>query len=137
MEFAKIDDRYMMKTHEHIFFDVMKHPLTDFAAIGPKMGGGAPVYNGIGHLEVSNGNYEQYFPGPTHLLQEPVFIPRKGGKEGDGWILVLVNNLEVGYSELHLVDTRKFQNAQAIIRLPVRLRPGLHGNWVDAEDLKS
>lgn len=138
MEFAKIDERYLMQKHTHIFFDVMDHPHTNFSAIAASIGGGAPIYNALGHLETETGRYEKYFPGPTHLVQEPVFIPRsKDAVEGDGWLLALVNNLEVGYSELHLVDTKDFSKAQAIIKLPVRLRPGLHGNWVDGVNLET
>ena len=79
----------------------------------------------------------KYFPGPTHLVQEPIFIQRKGTDvaEGDGWVVVLVNNYDSMSSELHVVDTRAFTRAQAIIYLPIRLRAGLHGNWVDAQDL--
>lgn len=37
-------------------------------------------------------------------------------------------------SELVILDTKKFSEAVAIVKLPVRLRAGLHGNWVDAAD---
>lgn len=134
MEFSKIDERFLMRKHDHIFFDVMDHRKTNFPAIGPKMGGGAPIYNSLGHLTLSTGIYEKYNPGSTHLIQEPIFIPRSAN-EGDGWLMALVNNLEVGYSELHLVDTKNFEKPQAIIKLPVRLRPGLHGNWVGTDEL--
>ena len=71
------------------------------------------------------------------MVQEPVFIPREGSTtEGDGYVLALVNNYDTISSELHLVDTNDFSKAKAIIKLPVRLRQGLHGNWVDARDLR-
>lgn len=71
------------------------------------------------------------------MVQERVFIPRKGSSvEEDGFLLALVNNYERMSSELHLVDTRDFMKVMAIVLLPVRLRQGLHGNWVDAVDLK-
>lgn len=71
------------------------------------------------------------------MVQEPVFSPRKGSSvEGDGFLLALVNNYERMSSELHLGDTRDFMKVMAIVLLPVRLRQGLHGNWVDAVDLK-
>jgi carotenoid cleavage dioxygenase-like enzyme len=46
-----------------------------------------------------------------------------------------VNNYSNMLSELHIVDTTDFEKPCAIVSLPVRLRPGLHGNWVDAQDL--
>lgn len=116
-----------------IVFDLMDLRLgTDFAAIGPVMGGGYPPYNSLVHLDESTGKTEVYFPGRTHLVQEPVFIPRAGStEEGDGYLMALVNNYHTMSSELHLLDCRDFTKARAIILLPLRLRAGLHGNWVD------
>jgi carotenoid cleavage dioxygenase-like enzyme len=78
------------------------------------------------------------FSGPTHFVQEPIFVARKGSgiEEGDGWVMALVDNVVTMASELHIVDTREFGKSQAIIDLPIRLRAGLHGKWVDAQDLK-
>jgi carotenoid cleavage dioxygenase-like enzyme len=50
--------------------------------------------------------------------------------------MALVNNAATMASELHIVDTRDFGRPQAIIDLPIRLRAGLHGNWVDSQDLQ-
>lgn len=137
-EFPRIDDRVSGKEHSHAFFDLMDPSLgTDFSTIQPRMGGGHPPYNCIGHFNYQTKCMTKYFPGPTHLVQEPIFIQRKGTDiaEGDGWVLVLVNNYASMSSELHLVDTRAFTSAQAIVYLPIRLRAGLHGNWVDAQEL--
>jgi carotenoid cleavage dioxygenase len=110
---------------------------TDFQTIGLRLGGGYPLYNSLAHLDIGTGETEIYFPGRTHMVQEPVFIPRKGSSvEGDGFLLALVNNYESMGSELHLVDTRDFKKVKAVVLLPIRLRQGLHGNWVDAVDLK-
>lgn len=136
-EFARIDDRYAMQSYNHSFFDVMIPSLgTDFHAIGPVMGGGFPPYNAFGHLNLNTRDVEVYFPGKTHLVQEPVFVPRKGSSaEADGWLMGLVNNYATMNSELHIIDTRDFTKAQAVVALPIRLRAGLHGNWVAGQDL--
>ncbi|KFZ24528.1 hypothetical protein V502_00994 [Pseudogymnoascus sp. VKM F-4520 (FW-2644)] len=136
-EFYRIDDRFSMKKHTHCFFDLMDRKLgTDFPAIAPVMGGGHAPYNALGHLNVQTGQYDKYCPGTKHLVQEPVFIPRSdSAEEGDGWLMALVNNYGLMSSELHIVDTRDFSKAQAIVYLPIRLRAGLHGNWVDKQDL--
>ncbi|KAF2801522.1 carotenoid oxygenase [Mytilinidion resinicola] len=134
-EFPRIDERFSGKRHVHAFFDLMDPRLgTDFGTIAPRMGGGHPLYNALGHLDYKSMKIQKYFPGRTHLVQEPVFIPRKGADtaEGDGWVVALVNNYATMGSELHIVDTRDFEKSQAVIDLPVRLRAGLHGNWVDA-----
>ncbi|KAK5412239.1 transcriptional regulatory protein rco1 [Exophiala xenobiotica] len=136
-EFPRIDDRWSMKEHTHSFFLFMdKAAGTNWPAIAPVMGGGSPPYNSIGHLNAQTGQLEKYFAGPTTLLQEPIFIPRSDASdEGDGFVVALVNNYATMSSELHILDTKNFQKPQAIVYLPVRLRPGLHGNWVDGQDL--
>lgn len=139
-EFPRIDDRFCGKKHTHAFFDLMDPSLeTDFATIMPRMGGGHPPYNSVGHFDYRTMTLQKYFPGRTHLVQEPIFIQRKDADtpEGDGWVVVLVNNYASMSSELHVVDTRQFEKAQAIIDLPIRLRAGLHGNWVDGSELDS
>lgn len=137
MEFPRIDDRVAMKRHRHSFFDVMvPEKGTDWQTIAPVLGGGHPLYNCLGHLDHETGNYEVYFPGPTKMVQEPIFVPRSDdAPEGDGFLIVLVNNYSTLSSELHIVDTQDFSTSQAIVHLNVRLRAGLHGNWVDARDI--
>jgi carotenoid cleavage dioxygenase len=137
MEFPRIDDRIAMARHRHSFFDTMAPQAgTDFAAIAPVLGGGHAMYNALGHLDHETGKLEMYFPGRTHMVQEPVFAPRsQGAPEGDGFLIVLVNNYATMSSELHVVDTRDFSVARAIVLLPLRLRAGLHGNWVDAKEV--
>ncbi|KPM38685.1 Lignostilbene-alpha,beta-dioxygenase isozyme I [Neonectria ditissima] len=137
MEFPRIDDRVSMKCHRHSFFDMMDPKLgTDFAAIMPVLGGGHPLYNSLGHLDHDTGELEVYFPGKTHMAQEPVFVPRSDdAPEGDGFLIALVSNYSTMSSELHILDTRNFSVARAIVKLNIRLRAGLHGNWVDGKEL--
>ncbi|EED16270.1 lignostilbene dioxygenase, putative [Talaromyces stipitatus ATCC 10500] len=136
-EFYRIDDRFLMRPYRHCFFDMMDPKLgTDFERIAPNIGGGYPLYNSLGHFDNLTGKTEVYFPGKAHMVQEPVFIPRRNSTvEGDGYIMVLVNNYETMSSELHLLDTSDFTKLQAKILIPVRLRHGLHGSWVDGKEL--
>ena len=138
-EFYRIDDRFATQKHQHCFFDLMDPSLgTDFDKIGPRLGGGYPLYNALAHVDLQTGISDIYFPGRTRLVQEPVFIPKAGSSiEGDGYLMALVNNYESMASELHLLDLTDFSKARAVIPLPVRLRPGLHGNWVDSSDMQS
>jgi carotenoid cleavage dioxygenase len=138
-EFPRIDDRFAGNKHMCAFFDLMDPSLgSDFSTIMPRMGGGHPPYNSIGYLDYHSMKLKKYFPGRTHLVQEPIFVPRKGADivEGDGWMIMLVNNYASMASELHIVDTKNFETPQAIIDLPIRLRAGLHGNWVDNQDIE-
>ncbi|KAJ4395067.1 hypothetical protein N0V91_011096 [Didymella pomorum] len=136
-EFPRIDDRFAGKRHGRAFMDIMDpHLGTDFKAIAPVMGGGYPPYNCIGYLDYNTMCMQKYFPGRTHLVQEPVFIARPGADEGDGWVMALVSNFSTMASELHIVSTTDFSKPQAVIYLPFRLRAGLHGNWVDGQDIQ-
>ncbi|PWY91694.1 lignostilbene dioxygenase [Aspergillus sclerotioniger CBS 115572] len=138
-KFYRIDDRFATRKHNHCFFDLMDPSLgTDFESIAPRLGGGYPLYNALAHLDLLTRETKVYFPGKTHLVQEPVFIPKAGSPvEGDGYLLALVNNYNTMASELHLLDLKDPTTARAVIKLPVRLRPGLHGNWVDSGDMSS
>ena len=139
MEFPRIDERVSMARHRHSFFDMMAPELgTDFAAIAPALGGGYPLYNSLGHLDHETGRLDVYFPGPTHMVQEPVFVPRSDdAPEADGFLMALVNNYSTMSSELHILDTRDFSVARAVVKLNLRLRAGLHGNWVDSRELSA
>ncbi|KIX09393.1 uncharacterized protein Z518_00472 [Rhinocladiella mackenziei CBS 650.93] len=136
-EFPRIDDRFLMTEHQRCFFNVLDKSLpTDWQSIIPIMGGGFPPYNALAHLNLTTRKLEKYFPGPKHFVQEPIFVPRaEGCEEGDGFVMALVNNYESMCSELHILDTADFEKAQAVVYLPVRLRAGLHGNWVDRQEL--
>lgn len=86
--------------------------------------------------DTSTKKTEFYFPGDYKLFQEPVFIPRNAdASEGDGWLLALLNNYEDMTSELTIVDTNDMSKHVALIKLPLRLRMGIHGNWVDDADV--
>lgn len=108
---------------------------TDFPAV-MKANPGA-LFNGIGHLDLETGRFEKWSAGPRTGFQEPAFIPRsKDAPEGDGFLIVLVNDYEAMRSKLVIIDVKKFQEPVATVKLFSRLCPGLHGNWVDAADLR-
>lgn len=137
VEFPRIDDRFATMKYTTTFTCLMDPRLgTDFPYISAVMGGGFPPYNALAKIEVATGKHEVFFPGPRYLVQECVFIPRKGSEEeGDGYVMALLNNYEEMISELVVLDTKKFSQRVALVKLPLSLRPGLHGNWVDAGDI--
>ena len=50
--------------------------------------------------------------------------------EGSGYIVMLCNRLAAMLSDLLLFDAQHVDEGPiATIHLPLRLRPGLHGNW--------
>ncbi|EEU36435.1 uncharacterized protein NECHADRAFT_42458 [Fusarium vanettenii 77-13-4] len=135
-EFSRIDDRFATRRYRHVFNILMDPTLeTDYPAV-MRANPGA-FFNGIGHLDLETGKLEKWSAGPRAGFQEPAFIPRsKDAPEGDGFLIVLVNDYEAMRSKLVIIDVNKFQEPVATVKLPLRLRPGLHGNWVDAEDLE-
>ncbi|THV45118.1 hypothetical protein BGAL_0528g00060 [Botrytis galanthina] len=136
MEFPRIDDRYVSVSFTKVLFNVMDPAAgTDMKVIGPNLGGGHPVYNSIGFYDIKTRKYEKHFAGPHKLCQEPVFIPRdKEAKECDGFVMALLNNYAEMASELVILDTADMSKHVALVKLPIRLRTGLHGNWVDSAD---
>ncbi|KIM92528.1 hypothetical protein OIDMADRAFT_139524 [Oidiodendron maius Zn] len=136
VEFPRIDDRFAMHKHTRCFVSLMDPRLgTDFTFVLPVMGGGAPHYNALATKNLATSKYKKYFPGPRKIIQECIFIPRHGhSEEGDGYIIALVNNYESMSSELVVLDTQSFAKEIALIKHPLRLRAGVHGNWVDNRD---
>jgi carotenoid cleavage dioxygenase-like enzyme len=67
-------------------------------------------------------------------VQEPQFVPRGAdAAEGDGYLLLVINRLDRMHSELVILDSLDLRAGPlACLRMPMRLRAGLHGTWVDA-----
>lgn len=79
---------------------------------------------------------DKYFAGPTHGLQEVTFIPRKGGDEGDGYLVGVASNYAEQRSELVVVDAQRMSEGDiARVILPFRLSSQVHGVWASAEEL--
>ena len=65
---------------------------------------------------------------------EFVFVPRSAdAAEDDGWLMGLVVDAAAQTTDLVILDARRFgAEPQAVVRLPHRVPPGFHGNWVPA-----
>jgi carotenoid cleavage dioxygenase-like enzyme len=63
---------------------------------------------------------------------EFVFVPASAeAGEDEGWLIGLVIDLNDETSELVILDARDFEGAPvAIVKIPHRIPPGFHGNWV-------
>jgi carotenoid cleavage dioxygenase-like enzyme len=89
----------------------------------------------LGFIDHQTGAEQTWWCGPVSSLQEPCFIPRGEG-EGDGWIVMVCNRLAEQRSDLLLFDALDVASGPiATIRIPIRLRFGLHGNWAEAGDI--
>ncbi|KAI0180155.1 carotenoid oxygenase [Hypoxylon sp. FL1284] len=139
-EFSRIDDRYVTKKYSH-FWQLRVDPSRpyDAARCGPPAGG---LFNCMAHYTWSAdggaGAEDVSFAGPTATFQEPVFIPRDGGAEGEGYLAALKNNLDELRNDVVIWDALDLAGGPlATLHLPLRLRLGFHGNFVDHHDIEA
>jgi len=134
-EFSRIDDRYITKKYNH-FWQAKVDPTKpyDFAKCGPPAGG---LFNCIGHYTWDERIQDVLYAGPTATFQEPTFIPKEGGGEAEGWIVALLNHLDVLRNDIVILDALNVAAGPvAVIHLPLKLKLGLHGNFVDHRDIE-
>lgn len=141
-EFSRIDDRWVTKKYKHFWLAKVDPTRPyDFAKCGPPAGG---LFNCLGHYvwdpenPLSQGEEDVYFGGPTITFQEPAFIPRDGGSEGEGYLVALMNHLDVLRNDVVIFDAQNLaQGPLAVLHLPLKLKLGLHGNFVDHRDIEA
>ena len=65
---------------------------------------------------------------------EFVFVPSSPtAAEDDGWLMGLVIDARTETTDFVILDAQRFgAEPQAVVRLPHRVPPGFHGNWVPA-----
>ncbi|MDR7415958.1 MAG: carotenoid oxygenase family protein [Armatimonadota bacterium] len=131
-EFPRVDERYLMEPYRHGYLLVQDTDLPAHPALRSASGF---QFNCLGHVDLQTGRHERWFVGPTSSLQEPTFVPRPGSTvEGDGYLLAIANRYDERRSDLLIFDALAVaEGPLAVVRLPIKLRPGLHGSWVPAE----
>lgn len=84
--------------------------------------------------DMTNGACEQHFYGDSRISGEVVFVPRSTqSSETDGWLLSYVYDLANDTSEVVILNADDIGGEpQAVIKLPVRVPMGFHGNWIPA-----
>lgn len=133
-EFSRIDDRYVTKKYNH-FWQAKIDPTRqyDHVKCGSPAGG---LFNCIAHYSWDGQTEDIYWGGPCGTFQEPTFIPKEGGAEGEGWVIALLNHLDVLRNDVVILDALHVAAGPvATIHLPMKLRLGLHGNFVDQRDI--
>lgn len=134
-EFPKIDERYACHHYTQGYMCVVDpslpaDPICRGSATGLQI-------NCWGHVDMNRGISKKWFCGPVSSLQEPVFVPRrKDSPEGDGYLMGLCNRYETKTTDLVILDAQHINEGPiCTVKLPTRIRMGLHGNWVPGEDL--
>jgi carotenoid cleavage dioxygenase-like enzyme len=123
-EFPRIDDRYCSQHYRHGW-------LLGFGTEG------RASRMSLCHLDHQTGKSRVWTSGENRGLQEPCFIPKSAAaREGDGYIAQIQTHAEDGLSDLLLFDAERVDEGPfATVHLPLRMRFGLHGNWVPGSAL--
>lgn len=131
-EFPHIDDRYIGRPYRYAFMQATD-PTKPYNAdrAGPIMGF---FFNTFLTMDMTTGQTKSWFCGDTSSTQEPVFAPKRAdAPEGEGYVMGIVNRRAENRSDLVILDAQRMDEGPiATIKIPVRLKYGIHGNWVPA-----
>jgi all-trans-8'-apo-beta-carotenal 15,15'-oxygenase len=94
--------------------------------------GDGPLLQGLAVHDWKTGASDAYDFGPSHLVEEAVFVARLGGSdELDGWIVGPSVNLKAKATELHVFDARHVAAGPMVSWRADRALPvSLHGAFV-------
>ncbi|MGB3621795.1 MAG: carotenoid oxygenase family protein [Ketobacter sp.] len=118
-EFPRFDERLATRAYRYIYTVGVELSKQD----SPQ-----PLYR----HDVESGARIHHDFGPQKISGEVIFIPRSDqGREDDGWLLSYVYDLANNSSEVVILNADDLDGEpQAIIKLPVRVPLGFHGNWL-------
>lgn len=121
-EMPRMDDRYMGKKNRYGF--LICRPAD--AKVGDT------VTANIGRFDFETRALETWSPGANRGVQEPIFVPRSpNAPESDGYLMVIVNRFDEGYSDLAILDAGNIARGPvAVLKMGVRVRSTFHGMWV-------
>ena len=119
-EFPRPDERFFGQPYRYSY--TMALPEGEFAISATKL---------YKH-DLEAGTREVHDFGEGRYPGEFVFVPRgDDAPEGDGWMVGLVIDLPHETTDLVILDAARFAEPPvASIRIPHRVPPGFHGNWV-------
>jgi len=131
-DMPRIADKDAMRDYEIGYYQQFLPQNGDPLIAGP-VGAG---FNTICRIEVKTGTQTTYAPGRRCTVQEHVHIPsRTPGHEG--YLAFVVDLHDQMLSEVQVLEAQHLEKGPiARIKMPLRLRVGVHGNWVHAENLR-
>ncbi|MFT4098854.1 MAG: carotenoid oxygenase family protein [Rhodoblastus sp.] len=126
-EFPRPDERRFGQPYRYAF--TMALPDGDFAIARTQL---------FKH-DLETGKREVHDFGANRHPGEFVFAPRSDdAPEGDGWLIGLVVDMNDETTELVIIDATKFEEEPiARVKIPHRVPPGFHGNWVADADMRA
>jgi carotenoid cleavage dioxygenase-like enzyme len=125
-DFPRIADKDMMVDYNIAYYERLDPTMGPPIISGP-VGAG---FNTISRLDVKSGALQSLYVGPARTVQEHVHIPsRKPGHEG--YLGYIVDRHDENQAEFHITEAQHLESGPvARIKVPMRLRSGVHGNWV-------
>ncbi|XP_058075665.1 carotenoid 9,10(9',10')-cleavage dioxygenase 1-like [Magnolia sinica] len=139
MDFPMINDNFNGLRNEYGYTQVIDSDASCTCGL-PKYGKLAKLYfeENENRFYKEERDCEEQIKVEYHTLEEnqfcsgASFISRHGGcKEDDGWIISFVHNEDTNISQVHIIDTRKFEcGPVAKITLPQRVPYGFHGTFI-------
>ena len=93
-----------------------------------------PLFQGVAVRDWARDREQVFDFGADHLVEEMVFVPRKGsGAEFDGWLVGTSVNLKARATELHVFDARRVEAGPLVSwRAPMALPVTFHGCFQQA-----
>lgn len=131
-EFPHVDDRYAGRPYRYAFMQATDPTKPyDGQKAGPIMGF---FFNTLLTMDITTGKTKSWFAGDTSSTQEPIFVPQSpDAPEGEGYVMAVINRRAEHRSDVVVLDAQRLDEGPiATIKLPVRLKYGIHGNWVPA-----
>jgi carotenoid cleavage dioxygenase len=121
-EFPRIDERRFGQTHRFAYSIALPTRDTE------QFVGETKLYK----HDVKSGTRWVHEFGPGRHPGEFVFVPASAtSAEDEGWMIGLVVDHPNETTDLVIIDAQKFDAAPvASIRIPHRVPPGFHGNWI-------
>jgi carotenoid cleavage dioxygenase-like enzyme len=92
-------------------------------------------FNTLARIETKTGRMTTYFPGQNRTMQEHVHVASaQPGHEG--YLMHIIDRHDENQAEVHVLEAEHIdKGAIATIKIPMRLRSGVHGNWASAQAL--
>ena len=130
-DMPRIADKDMLVDYEIGYYQTFDPSVAPPLIAGP-VGAG---FNTILRLEVKSGKLTRLPMDQRSTVQEHVHIPsRMPGHEG--YLAFLVDLHDEHRSEMFVLEAARIERGPvARIKIPLRLRVGVHGNWVPAQAL--
>lgn len=119
-EMPRMDERFCGHEYRHGYF-------------AARMDRARPTgrWDALVHLDLKERRRNVFTVPGKDMLNEPVFVPKEGGGEGEGYLLALAYRDATDRSDLLILDAMRIdQGPIAVAHVPHRVPMGFHGSWV-------